>query len=134
MKVTRINPETLYNSVQYGFSHATLQEGGRTLHMAGQVALDSSGSLVGASDLRAQLRQSLANLRTVLAALDAQPSNIVRLRTYVVNHTPDKVPIVMGEIGAFFGGEIPPPNTFIGVVTLALPDFLIEIEATAALD
>ena len=38
----------------------------------------------------------------------------------------------MPEIGAFFGGEIPAPNTFIGVAALALPDFLIEIEATAA--
>jgi len=133
MKVTRINPANLYDSVQYGFSHATLQEGGRTLHMAGQVAWDRSGALVGANDLRAQTRQALANLRTVLAAVDAHPSDIVRLRTYVVNHTPDKIAIVMPEIGAFFGGEIPAPNTFIGVAALALPDFLIEIEATAAL-
>jgi enamine deaminase RidA (YjgF/YER057c/UK114 family) len=132
MKVTRINPDTLYNSVQYGFSHATLQEGGRTLHMAGQVAWDHSGGLVGANDLRAQTRQALANLRAVLASVDAQPADIVRLRTYVVNHTPDKIAIVMPEIGAFFGGEIPAPNTFIGVAALALPDFLIEIEATAA--
>jgi enamine deaminase RidA (YjgF/YER057c/UK114 family) len=133
MKITRINPANLYDSVQYGFSHATLQEGGRTLHMAGQVAWDRSGALVGANDLRAQTRQALANLRAVLAAVDAQPTDIVRLRTYVVNHTPDKIGIVMPEIGAFFGGEIPAPNTFIGVAALALPDFLIEIEATAAL-
>jgi enamine deaminase RidA (YjgF/YER057c/UK114 family) len=134
MKVTRINPETLYNSVQWGFSHATLQSGGRTLHMAGQVALDRSGSVVGGQDLLAQTRQALSNLRAVLAAVDADPTDIVRLRTYVVNHTPDKVSIVMPEIAAFFGGEIPAPNTFIGVAALALPDFIIEIEATAALD
>ncbi len=132
MKLTRINPDSLYNSVQYGFSHATLQEGGRTLHMAGQVAWDRSGALVGPNDLAAQTRQSLANLRAVLAAVDAQPSNIVRLRTYVVNHTPDKISIVMPQIAAFFGGEPPAPNTFIGVAALAGPDFLIEIEATAA--
>ncbi len=134
MKVTRINPADMYNSVQYGFSHATLQEGGRTLHMAGQVAWDRSGGLVGANDLRAQTRQALANLRAVLASVGAQPSDIVRLRTYVVNHTPDKIGIVMPEIAAFFDGGIPAPNTFIGVAALALPDFLIEIEATAAID
>jgi enamine deaminase RidA (YjgF/YER057c/UK114 family) len=132
MKITRVNPATLYNSVQYGFSHATLQENGRTLHLAGQVAFDPSGVLVGGTDLGAQTRQALANLRAVLAAVGAQPSDIVRLRTYVVNHTPDKLGIVLPALGEFFGGAVPPPNTFLGVAALALPDFLVEIEATAA--
>jgi enamine deaminase RidA (YjgF/YER057c/UK114 family) len=132
MKITRVNPETLYNSVQYGFSHATLQENGRTLHLAGQVAYDSSGVLVGGTDLGAQTRQALANLRAVLAAVGAQPSDIVRLRTYVVNHTPDKLGIVLPELRVFFGDAVPPPNTFLGVAALARPDFLVEIEATAA--
>jgi enamine deaminase RidA (YjgF/YER057c/UK114 family) len=133
MKITRINPASLYNSVQYGFSHATLQENGRTLHLAGQVAWDPTGVLVGGTDLGAQTRQALANLRAVLAAVSAEPSDIVRLRTYVVNHSPDKLAIVLPEIGAFFGGALPPPNTFLGVAALALPDFLVEIEATAAI-
>lgn len=133
MKITRINPASLYNSVQYGFSHATLQENGRTLHLAGQVAWDPTGMLVGGTDLGAQTRQALANLRAVLAAVSAEPSDIVRLRTYVVNHSPDKLAIVLPEIEAFFGGALPPPNTFLGVAALALPDFLVEIEATAAI-
>jgi enamine deaminase RidA (YjgF/YER057c/UK114 family) len=132
MKITRINPTTLYNSVQYGFSHATLQENGRTLHLAGQVAYDPAGVLVGGTDLGAQTRQALANLRAVLAAVGAQPADIVRLRTYVVNHTPDKLGTVLPELGTFFGGAVPPPNTFLGVAALARPDFLVEIEATAA--
>jgi enamine deaminase RidA (YjgF/YER057c/UK114 family) len=37
-------------------------------------------------------------------------------------------------VQAFYGAAAPAPNTFIGVQSLALPDFLIEIEATAALD
>jgi enamine deaminase RidA (YjgF/YER057c/UK114 family) len=133
MKITRINPASLYNSVQYGFSHATLQENGRTLHLAGQIAWDPTGVLVGGTDLGAQTRQALANLRAVLAAVSAEPSDIVRLRTYVVNHSPDKLAIVLPEIGAFFEGALPPPNTFLGVAALALPDFLVEIEATAAI-
>lgn len=134
MKIDRINPATLYNSLQYGFSHATLQEGGRTLHLAGQVAWDRAGQVVGGSDLAAQTRQALENLRLVLADVGAKPANIVRLRTYVVNHDPGKLGIVLPEIGAFFGGAAPPPNTYIGVASLALPDFLIEIEATAVVD
>jgi enamine deaminase RidA (YjgF/YER057c/UK114 family) len=132
MKITRINPATLYNSVKYGFSHATLQENGRTLHLAGQVALDPTGAPVGGTDLGAQTRQALANLRAVLAAVGAEPADIVRLRTYVVDHTPDKLGIVLPELGAFFGGAVPPPNTFLGVAALAQPYYLIEIEATAA--
>lgn len=133
MTVTRINPPALYDSVGYGFSHATLQEGGRTLHLAGQVAWDKDCNVVGGNDLAAQTKQALANLHAVLAEAGATPADVVRLRTYVVNHTPDKLGVVLPAIGAFFGDAVPAPNTFIGVAALALPDFLIEIEATAAL-
>jgi enamine deaminase RidA (YjgF/YER057c/UK114 family) len=131
MRAERINPPTLYNSVQYGFSHAVRQRGGDTLHLAGQVAWDKDGKLVGAGDLAAQTRQALANIRTVLAAAGASPADIVRLRTYVVGHSPDKLGPVLGEIGQFYGDAVPASNTFIGVQALALPDFLVEIEATA---
>ncbi|MBB5686861.1 RidA family protein [Sphingobium boeckii] len=131
MTNTKINPEGLYDSLAFGFSHAALQNGGRTLHLAGQVAWDEKAEIVGAGDLAAQTKQALANLRTVLDAAGATPADIVRLRTYVVDHTPDKLGPVLGEIGAFYGEAMPAPNTFIGVAALALPDFLIEIEAIA---
>lgn len=133
MKRKAINPASLYESTQFGFSHAVEQNGGRTLHLAGQVAWDSKGELVGAGDLAAQTRQALANLKVVLAEAGATPADIVRLRTYVVDHSPDKLGPVIGEIMAFYDGVVPAANTFIGVQTLALPDFLVEIEATAAL-
>lgn len=129
--ITRINPETLYDAVSYGFSHATLQDGGKTLHLAGQVAWDADCNVVGGNDLAAQTRQALANLKAVLAEVGATPADIVRLRTYVVDHNPDKLGVVLGEVGAFYDGATPAPNTFLGVQALALPDFLVEIEATA---
>ena len=132
MKISRINPPSLYESVQYGFSHATLQEGGRTLYMAGQVGWNAQCEVVE-GDLAAQTRQSLENLRAVLVAAGGAPENIVSLRTYVVNHSPDKLGVVLKEVGAFFGSSTPPPNTFIGVAALALPPFLVEIEAVAAI-
>jgi enamine deaminase RidA (YjgF/YER057c/UK114 family) len=134
MTSKRINPSGLYDSVRYGFSHATLSEGGRTLHLAGQVAWDADCNVVGTGDLAAQTRQALANLKAVLAEAGAGPENVVRLRTYVVDHTPDKLGIVLPEIGEFYAGSTPAPNTFLGVAALALPDFLIEIEATAVID
>lgn len=132
MSIERVNPPDLYNSLNYGFSHATLQTAGKTLHLAGQVAWDAQCNVVGGSDYAAQTKQALANLRAVLQAASCTPADIVRIRTYVVNHSPDKLGPILGEVGAFFGGAVPPPNTFIGVATLALPDFLVEIEATAA--
>lgn len=133
MPISRINPPSLYDSVGYGFSHATLQDGGKTLHLAGQVAWDKDCNVVGPGDLAAQTRQALANLKAVLAEAGASPADVVRLRTYVVDHSPDKLGIVLPEIGAFYEGATPAPNTFLGVSALALPDFLIEIEAVAAI-
>ncbi|MBY9063579.1 RidA family protein [Sphingomonas yunnanensis] len=132
MPIERLNPPALYDSLQFGFSHATMQHGGRTLHLAGQVGWDKELN-VAAGDLAAQTRQALANLRLVLEAAGASAADIVRLRTYVVDHEPAKLGIVLQEVGAFYGEAMPAPNTFIGVQALALPDFLVEIEAIAAL-
>lgn len=134
MRAEKINPPELYDSVRYGFSHAARQRSGSVLHLAGQVAWDRSGELVGAGDLAAQTRQALANIRAVLAAAGATPADILRLRTYVVDHSPEKLGPVLAEIGQFYGETLPAPNTFIGVSTLALPDFLVEIEATALVE
>lgn len=132
MAIERINPPQLYDSLRYGFSHATLQKGGATVHLAGQVAWDAQANLVGPGDVAAQARQALANLTEVLRSVGCTPADVVRLRTYVVSHSPEKLAPILSEIGAFYADAVPAPNTFIGVAALALPDFLIEIEAIAA--
>lgn len=128
----RLNPPELYDSLEFGFSHASIAPvGGRSIHCAGQVAWDKERNLVGANDLAAQTRQALANLKAVLSAAGASPADVVRIRTYVVDHTPDKIGLVGPELAAFWGDATPAPNTWIGVQALAVPDFLIEIEADA---
>ena len=134
MKREPVNPDTMYNSVQFGFSHAVESEGGRLLHLAGQVAWDSNGELVGPGDLAAQAKQCFDNLTEVLASRGATAANVVRLRTYVVDYSPDKLEVLGPAIVAFYGDVIPAANTLLGVQTLAMPDFLIEVEATAILD
>ncbi|MEM7693299.1 MAG: RidA family protein [Pseudomonadota bacterium] len=129
-----INPPELYNSLEFGFSHASVSTGGKTIHCAGQVAWDKDHNTVGVGDIGAQATQALKNLRTVLAAAGATPADIVRIRTYVVDHTPDKLGPVSEAMMAFLDGATPPPNTWIGVQALALPDFMIEIEAIAVID
>lgn len=133
MSVTRVNPSTMYDSLAFGFSHASVSEGGRMLHLAGQVAWDKDQNVVGGDDLAAQAKQAFRNLRDVLASQGASPADLVRIRTYVVNHSPDKLEAVAGEMMAFYGDAIPAPNTWIGVQALALPEFLIEVEGTAIL-
>lgn len=128
-----INPATMYTTTPFAFSHAVEQQPGRTLHLSGQVAWDSQYAVVGGGDVVAQARQALANLKEVLAAAGATPADVVRMRTYIVNHTPEKLAPICAEIAAFYGDAEPAANTVIGVAALALPDFLIEIEVTAAL-
>ena len=45
-----------------GYSQAAEVRGGRTVYIAGQVALDRSGALVGRGDFRAQVKQAFENL------------------------------------------------------------------------
>ena len=128
-----INPDTLYGSVEYGFSHAIRASGAVSIHCAGQVAWDKDYQLVGQGDVAAQARQALSNLRDVLAAAGAGPADVVRMRTYVVNHKPEYLETVGPALAEFYGDSIPAANTWIGVQSLALPDFLIEIEVTAVI-
>ncbi len=131
MTAERVNPTGLYDSLTYGFSHAAVSEPGRMLHMAGQVAWDKDHNLVGGDDLALQTRQALANLKAVLESQGLSPADLVRIRTYVVDHSPDKLEPVAGELMTFYGDATPAPNTWIGVQALALPEFLIEVEGTA---
>lgn len=130
MPVERINPKSLYDPTPFGFSHASRQTSNEVLHIAGQVAWDKDLKVVG-GDAATQARHALANLKAILAEAGAGPADILRMRTYVVNHDPSKLGPVTAEIEAFYAGAAPAPNTWIGVQALALPDFLIEIEATA---
>ncbi len=67
------------------FSMAMIQGDGRIVHLKGQVALDRDGQVVGAGDMRAQVRQTLGNLRDVLAALGGQMRDVISLVHYATD-------------------------------------------------
>src|SRR5256885_9982579 len=73
-----INPGTL--AALPGFTHAVRI--GPTLYVSGEVALDSTGRLVGPGDLRAQAAQAFANLATVLRIGGATPGAVAQLTLY----------------------------------------------------
>ena len=70
MSKTTINPETLFNSLQYGFSQIVVAQGQRTVHFSGQVAWDENENIVGENDLRAQVWQSLKNVETAVMSIN----------------------------------------------------------------
>ena len=131
MSSKRLNPSSLYESTKFGFSHAAIDTANGVAHLAGQVGWNSQYEVD--SDLVAQTRQALANLRVVLEEAGSGVEDILRMRTYIVNNDPEKLGLVLGELMSFYNGVTPAPNTAIGVQSLALPDFLVEIEATAAI-
>lgn len=130
MSKTSLNPRTLFNSLQYGFSQIVVAEGQRTVYFSGQVAWDENQNIVGKNDLRAQVWQSLRNVETAVTTAGATLSDIVALRIYIVQSWMDKTAPVSEGLKAFFPND-PPATTWIGVFGLARPEFLIEVEGTA---
>ena len=129
-----INPQTLHESTRFGFSHVVVSRSPRQIHCAGQVAWDRNLSLVGRGDLATQIEQALENTRLALASAGAGPQDVVRMHTYLVGHRPENLAILGPALARFYGGHPPAANTVIGVQSLALPDFLVEIEVTAVID
>ena len=129
-----INPTELCNSIAYGFSHAIKSTGRTTIHCSGQVAWDKDYNIIGEGDVVAQARQALSNIKQLLATAGASVADVVRMRTYVVNHTPELLEPIGEALAEFYGDVMPAANTWIGVQSLALPGFLVEIELTAVID
>jgi enamine deaminase RidA (YjgF/YER057c/UK114 family) len=113
------------------YSHTVVASGARTIYISGQVAMDQQGKLVGAGDLGAQTEQVMRNLERALAAAGASFTDVVKITTYVVDYKPEMRAVVSKARSPFFAGREPPASTLVGVSALALPEWLIEIEAVA---
>lgn len=123
-QIERINPEGMTQPTAY---HHVVRAG-NLLFIAGQVALDGEGTLVGADDMRAQVRQVLENLKTVLASQNANFSNIVKINIFTTDI--DAFREAADVRGTYFQGS-PPASTLVQIERLAQPEFLVEIEAIA---
>jgi reactive intermediate/imine deaminase len=121
-----LNPPAL--SKPTGYTHIVEVQRGRTVYIAGQVAFDASGALVGKGDFKAQARQVMENLKAALAAANATFDNVVKVTTYVTDMSQIQA---LREIRASYFGADPPASTLVQVMALAMPDLMIEIEAIA---
>jgi len=130
--VERPVPEGLLTN--QGFSQVVVATGKRTIYTAGQVSIDERGELVGGDDLAAQTAQAMRNVGLALAAAGAGYADIVKITTYVVKYRPEQRAVIGKARAPFFASGELPASTLVGVAALALPDWLVEIEAVAIVD
>lgn len=135
MSVTLINPQGLPEIDLY--HQVAVATGSRTVFVAGQVGLDAEDGSVG-DDLTDQTANCYLNVARALSEVGASFTDVVRLTVYLVDWTPEKMPLFLAGVAraaAQLGIDVPrPPLTGIGVAALAEPGLLVEIEATAVLD
>jgi enamine deaminase RidA (YjgF/YER057c/UK114 family) len=124
-----INPETMHHPA--GYTHVVEVTAGRTVYIAGQIALDRTGTLVGPGDIGAQTRQVFDNLRAALQAVGAGFEQLVKLTYYLVDAT--QPPVVREVRDQYLNPQQPPASTAVEVRRLARDDLLIEVEAVAVL-
>jgi 2-iminobutanoate/2-iminopropanoate deaminase len=114
-----------------GYTHVVIAPDRRTVYVAGQVAFDSTGQLVGAGDFRAQAEQVYRNLGKALSAVGGSLDDIVKSTTFITDLK--NVPPLRAVREKHLSSSHPPANTLLVVSSLARPDLLIEIEAVAVL-
>jgi enamine deaminase RidA (YjgF/YER057c/UK114 family) len=135
MSITLVNPAGLPEVDAY--RQVSVATGSKLVFVAGQVAWDADGTLVGEGDLAAQVERCYLNVATALAAVGASFDDLVKLTVHVVDWTPDKMPLLMEGIGraaAELGKTPVPPATLLGVAALDVPEHLVEVEAVAVVD
>ena len=112
------------------FSSAAWQPEGRVLHVSGQVAQDTTGAVMGKGDIRAQTRQVLENIRTVLAAAGGTMDDVARVTVYVTDMS--GLAQIHEVRGQYFRRPYP-ASTLVEVKRLVKPEYLIEIDAVAVI-
>ncbi|MES2435789.1 MAG: Rid family hydrolase [Pseudomonadota bacterium] len=130
MQRTPVNPWPW--SLKLGYNQAEILQGSsRQLVCAGQTAVDAMGAPQHPQDMRGQLALALNNLEIVLNAAEMRLADITRLSIFTTDvdaalQNFDLLGQRFGPLGAA------PPMTLLGVTRLAMPQLMIELEATAA--
>jgi 2-iminobutanoate/2-iminopropanoate deaminase len=134
MTIKRIQPDRLFQRSLKGhtlYSHVVIASGQSLVFIAGQLARDGEGRVVGRGDMGAQIRQVGENLRIALEAAGCGLKDIVKTTTYVTDIDEFfKHPEVRNDI---FGQALP-TSTTVEVRRLSHPDLMVEVEALAVID
>ena len=133
-EIRRLNPDNVHAPVG-GYSHLSRVQARELLFLAGQVAVDLEGNMVGVGDIQAQARQIYANIGRILESAGATWSNVVQLTTYVVgrenldSYLEERTKIVDR---LYPKGDLP-PSTLLLIDGLYTEEILAEVVAVAAL-
>jgi enamine deaminase RidA (YjgF/YER057c/UK114 family) len=135
MKETQLfrlfNPETMEKPT-VGYSQVAEVNDGKIVYIAGQVALDKAGNLVGKDDFRAQVDQVFQNLKAAVEAAGGNFNNVIKLNYYwAASVDPSQVPVAREIRDKYVNTANPPTSTFIFVPRLVRPEWLIEVDAVA---
>lgn len=124
-----LNPKGL--TTPTGYTHVVVAPDGRTVYIAGQVAFDSAGKVVGEGDFPAQADQVFRNLERALKSVGGSMADLVKTTTFItdIKH----VPALRDVRARFLSKTEPPANTLVAVSSLARAELLIEIEGVAIL-
>ena len=127
-EVTYMNPGGIADPSPSGFT--AVVKAGNTVYIAGMVAQDENGQVVGEGDAEAQTRQIWHNIGVAVAAAGGSLADIVKTTTYVtgIEHGA-AVRRVRGELFP----ENPPTSTLLVVSELANPAYVVEIESIAVI-
>ena len=132
--IKMLNPDVLGKPLGQ-YSQITRVKASEFLFIAGQVATDQSGAIVGTDDFAAQCQQVFGNIEAALKSQGASFANVVEFTTYLV-HSQD-IPKFMAyrtrEFPRLFSNGAYPPNTLLMVDRLVREEFLIEVSVIAAL-
>ena len=128
------NPDALGKPLGQ-YSHMARVKASEYLFIAGQVAVDKAGNVIGADDFDAQCVQTFANIEAALTSQGAGWANVVEFTTYMV-HSQDIPKFMKWRLSNFptmFANGAYPPNTLLMIDRLVQEPLLIEVSAVAAL-
>jgi len=121
--------KSVHETKDKGYSHVA--KAGKTLYIAGQVARDVKGNLVGKGDFEAQARQVYTNLKNILEETGGGLRNIVKATTILTHYANVET---LRKVRAEFFGDLIPPNPPLDHEGLGFPDFIIGVEVGTVLD
>jgi 2-iminobutanoate/2-iminopropanoate deaminase len=103
---------------------------GDLLFVSGCVSADGEGNIVGEGDLALQTRTTLDNLRMVLQAAGSDLEHVLKTTVFMLDISQRGV---THDIRKEYFGDSPPASTMVEVKGLGRPEYLIEIDAIAAI-
>ncbi len=116
-----------------GYSHAAIIDLGncRMVMIAGQVALDKEGNLVGKGDMEKQAEQVFRNIKTIVESAGGTMNDIVKTNYYLTDIK--GLAAVRTVRDRFVDTTRRPVSTLVQVSSLYREDVMIEVEATAVI-